>query len=51
MFQNLTSVIKDAGENLKVKTIQNTTMEHLTNLTDCIQHYFSEQNDPQRGNE
>ena len=26
-------------------------MEHLTNLTDRIQHYFSEQNDPHKGNE
>ena len=51
MFQHLTSAIEDAGENLKVKTIQNTTSKHLTNLIDRIQHYFPEQNDSQRGNE
>ena len=43
--------MENAGENLNVKTIQNTTTEHLTNLIDRIQHYFPEQNDPLRGNE
>ena len=37
MFQHLTSVIEDAGENLNDKSIlQNTTTKHLTNLIDCI---------------
>ena len=36
---------------MNVKTIQNTTMKHLTNLTDRNHHYFSEQNDPRRENE
>ena len=36
---------------MNVKTIQNTITEQLTNLIDRIQHYFLEQNDPQRGNE
>ena len=50
MFQHLTSENKNAGENLDVKTIQNITTEHLTNLMDCIQHFFPEQNDPRRNN-
>ena len=32
MFQHLSSVIEDAGKNLNVKSIQNTTSENLTNL-------------------
>ena len=51
MFQHLTSVIGDAGENLNVKTIQNIITEHLINLNDRIQHYFPKQNDQGRGNE
>ena len=51
MLQHLTSIIENAGENLNVKTIQNTTTKHLTNLIDRIQHYFPKQNDPRRGNE
>ena len=51
LFQHLTSVIENAGENLNAKTIQITTTKHLTNLIDRIQHYFPEQNDPRRGNE
>ena len=50
-FQHLTSVIENAGENLNVKTIKNTTTEHSTNLINHIQDYFPEQNDPRRGNE
>ena len=48
MFQHLTPVIENEGENLNVKTIQNNTTKHLI---DRIQHYFPEQNDPRRGNE
>ena len=46
MLQHLTSVFEDAEENLNVKTIQNTIVEHLI---ERIQHYFPEENDPQRG--
>ena len=36
IFQHLTSFIKNAGENLYVKIVQNITVEHLTNLIDRI---------------
>ena len=36
---------------MNVKTIQNITMEHLTDLIDRIHHYFPDQNDPQSRNE
>ena len=50
MFPQLATVIHDAGNNLDVKCVQNTATEHLSNLVERIQRYFSEQNDPRRGN-
>ena len=51
MFPQLATVIDDAGDNLDVKSAQDITTEHLSNLVERIQHYFPEQKDPRRGNE
>ncbi len=50
MFHQLAAVVADAGEDLNVSVLQNDIGEHLTNLAECFQHYFAEEEDTRKGN-